>query len=50
MTRDHLIAVVWKDKRDVHMLTNLHSPQVGNDLLEECGSVMKPIVVEQHDH
>jgi hypothetical protein len=48
-TDGDLTAVVWKDKRDVHMLTNMHvSPAEGN-FRDESGNALKPAIVEDYN-
>jgi hypothetical protein len=48
-TNGDLTAVVWKDKRDVHMLTNIHvSPAEGN-FCDENGNALKPATVEDYN-
>jgi hypothetical protein len=44
--RDDLTALFWKDKRDVLMLTNMHSaPEEGN-YCDEYGNAMRPKIIE----
>jgi hypothetical protein len=48
-TYGNLTAVVWKDKSDVHMLTNTHvSPAEGN-FCDESGNALKPAIVEDYN-
>jgi hypothetical protein len=45
----NMTAVVWKDKRDVHMLTNIHvSPAEGN-FCDESGNILKPTIVQDYN-
>jgi hypothetical protein len=37
-TRGDLMTVVWRDKRDVHMLTNIHNPPAEGNFCDENGS------------
>jgi hypothetical protein len=43
------MAVVWKDKRVVHMLTNIHNPPAEGNFCDEKGNAIKPLVVEDYD-
>jgi len=40
-TRGDLMAVVWKDKRDVCLLTNIHDPPREGNYHDEHGNVIK---------
>jgi hypothetical protein len=49
-TSGHLTAILWTDKRDIYILTNIH-----NDLTERnfCGSnrkAIKPQIVADYSH
>jgi hypothetical protein len=48
-TKDDLTAVVWRDKRDVHILTNIHNPPVEGNFCDEHGNTIKPYIVEQYN-
>jgi hypothetical protein len=48
-TRDDLTAVVWRDKRDVHILTNIHNLPVEGIFCNEHGNSIKPYIVEQYN-
>jgi hypothetical protein len=41
-----LRAVRWKDKRDVYILTNMHTPPVEGNFTDESGQAIKPRVVD----
>jgi len=41
-TRGDLTAVVWKDKRDVCLLTNIHDPPREGNYGDEHGNAIKP--------
>jgi hypothetical protein len=46
--RDDLTAVLWKDKRDALMLTNMHpAPKVGNYCVE-YGNAIRPKLTENY--
>jgi hypothetical protein len=39
-TRGDLTAVVWKDKREVYLLTNLHDPPRESNYRDENGNAI----------
>ena len=43
-----LTAVVWRDKRDVGMLTNIHNPPSEGNFRDERGNAMKPAIVADY--
>ena len=47
--RGNLRAVLWKDKRDVYILTNMHSPPVEGNFTDDFGHAIKPRVVEDYN-
>ena len=48
-TRDDLTAVVWRDKRDVCMLTNIHDPPSEGNFRDEHGNAIKPAIVADYN-
>ena len=48
-TRGDLTAVVWKDKREVCLLTNIHSPPREGNYHDEHGNVIKPAIVADYN-
>jgi len=44
-TRGDLTAVVWKDKRDVYLLTNIHDPPREGNYCDEHGNAIKSAIV-----
>jgi hypothetical protein len=46
--RGHL-SVRWKDKRDVYLLMNMHTPPLDGNFRDEAGHAVKPHVVEDDD-
>jgi len=44
-TRGDLMAVVWKDKRDVCLLTNIHNPPREGNYRKEHQNAIKPAIV-----
>ncbi|PNF19047.1 hypothetical protein B7P43_G11709 [Cryptotermes secundus] len=47
--RQNLTALVWKDKRDVYMLTNMHSPPAEGSFCDEHGNAIKPAIVANYN-
>jgi hypothetical protein len=48
--RDDLTALLWKDKRDVLMLTNMHpAPKEGN-YCDEYGNAIRPKIIDYNQH
>jgi len=48
-TRDDLTAVVWRDKRDVCLLTNIHDPPTEGNYRDEHRNAIKPAIVADHN-
>jgi len=48
-TRGDLTAVVWKDKRDVYLLTNIHDPLREGNHRDEHGNAIKPAIVADYN-
>jgi len=49
-TRGDLMAVVWKDKRDVCLLTNIHDPPREGSYCDEHRNAIKPAIVVDYNH
>ena len=49
-TRGDLIAVVWRDKRNVCLLTNIHDPPTEGNYRDEHGNAIKPAIVVDYNH
>ena len=47
--RGNLRAVRWKDKCDVYILTNMHSPPVEGNFTDDSGQAIKPSVIEDYN-
>ena len=47
--RGNLRAVHWKDRRDVYILTNMHSPPVEGNFTDDSGNAIKPCVAEDYN-
>jgi len=45
--KGNLTAIVWKDIRNVNILTNMHSSPLEGNFCDECGKAMKPAIM--HD-
>jgi len=43
--RGDLTAVVWKDERDVCLLTNIHDPPTEGNYRDEHGNAIKPAIM-----
>jgi len=48
-TRGDLTDVVWKDKRDVCLLTNIHDPPREGNYSDEHWNVIKPVIVTDYN-
>jgi len=48
-TRGDLTAVVWKYKRDVCFLTNIHDPPRDGNYRNEHGNAIKPAIVADYN-
>jgi hypothetical protein len=40
--RGNQSTVCWKDKHDVYVLTNIHTPPVEGNFCDESGQAVKP--------
>ena len=49
-TRGDLTAVVWRDKRDVCLLTNIHDPPTEGNYRDEHRNTIKPVIVADYNH
>jgi hypothetical protein len=47
--RGNLTAMVWKDKRNAHILTNMHSPPAEGNLCDKYRNALKPATVEDYN-
>jgi hypothetical protein len=48
-TRDDLTAMVWRDKRDVHLPTNMHHPPANGNLCDQHGNAIKPEIIQDYN-
>jgi len=49
-TRADLTALLWRDKRDVCMLTNIHNAPAEGNFFNEGGKAIKPQIVMDYNH
>ncbi|PNF36309.1 hypothetical protein B7P43_G00540 [Cryptotermes secundus] len=47
--KGNLSVVLWKDKRDVYVLTNMHPPPLDGNFQDESGCAIKPHVIEDYN-
>ena len=47
--RGNQSIVRWKDKRDVYVLTNMHTPPVEGNFCDESDHAVKPCVTEDYN-
>jgi hypothetical protein len=43
-TRDDLTAILWRDKRDIFTLTNVHNTPAEDNFCDGKGSALKPLI------
>ena len=48
-TRTDLTAVVWRDKRDAYLVTNIHDPPTEGNYRDEHGNAIKPVIVADYN-
>jgi hypothetical protein len=41
--------MVWRDKRDVHRLTNMHHPPTNGNFCDEHGNAIKPEIIQDYN-
>jgi len=49
-TRADLTAILWRDKRDLRMLTNIHNAPAEGNFSNEGGKAIKPQIVMDYNH
>jgi hypothetical protein len=42
-------ALVWKDRSEVYMLTNMHPPPAEGNFCDDSNHPMKPYIMEQYN-
>jgi hypothetical protein len=47
--RGNLTAMIWKDKRHVNMLTNMHHPPAEGTFCDEHGNALKPVIIQDYN-
>jgi hypothetical protein len=47
-TRDNLTAVVWRDKRDAYILTNMHHLPTNGNFCDQHGNALKTVIIQYH--
>jgi hypothetical protein len=47
--RDNLSAKIWKDKRHVHTLTNMHYPPAEGNFHDQHGNTLKPAIIQDYN-
>ena len=47
--RGNQSIVHWKDKRDIYVLTNMHTPPVEGNFCDESGRAVKPRVIQDYN-
>jgi hypothetical protein len=45
--RGNLTTMIWKDKSDVNMLTNMHHPPAEGNFYDKHGSALKPVIIQE---
>ena len=48
-TRGGLTALIWKDRREVYMLTNMDPPPAEGNFFDYSNRPVKPHIVEQYN-
>ena len=48
-TRGGLTELVWKDRREVYMLTNMDPPPAEGNFCDDSNCPMKPHIVERYN-
>jgi hypothetical protein len=43
--RGNITAIIWKDKRDVNILTNMYHPSEEGNFCDEHGNALKPAII-----
>jgi hypothetical protein len=49
LKRGDLIAILWKEKRNVNMLRNMRCPPAEGNFCDEYGKVLKPAIVQDYN-
>jgi hypothetical protein len=46
--KGNLRAILWKDKQNVNILTNTHSPPLEGNFCDEQGKAVKPAIIQDY--
>lgn len=49
-TRGDLTTILWRDRKDVHMLTNIHAAPAEGNFRNEWGKAVTPRIVADYEH
>lgn len=49
-TRGDLTAILWRDRKDVHMLTNIHAAPAEGNFCNQGGKAVTPLIVADYKH
>jgi hypothetical protein len=49
-TRGDLTTIVWRDREDIHMLTNIHAAPSEGNFCNEHGKAVTPLIVADYNH
>jgi len=49
-TRGDFTAILWRDKHDVHILTNIHDMPAEDNFCNNNGKTKKPQIVAEYNH
>jgi hypothetical protein len=44
------MAVMWRDKKDIHMMINIYNLPAEGNFCDEKGNAIQPHIVERHNH
>jgi len=46
--KSSLTAIIWKDKRNVNIMMNMHSPPLESNFCDEDGKAVKPAIIQDY--
>jgi hypothetical protein len=49
-TRSDFTTILWRDKRDVRILTNIHDAPAESNFCDTKGKALKPQIVRDYNH
>ena len=47
--KSSMTAIVWKDKWNVNIMMNMHSPPLDSNFCDEDGKAVKPAIIQDHN-